>query len=135
MQSLRRLHPEPSCISAGLNATNATMHHLPFAEASLSHKHRKRMGSGAELEDGAATDYSAAAAEGDLFVQKPPASAEQVGCKPIAGSGGMHQDRRWPQACHEMVRLQNRPLGRQVRMVSMLGLAVRQAAPTCGTHV
>ena len=69
---------EPSCVSAGLNASNATTHHLPFAEASLSHKHRKRVGSEGDLEDSAATDNSAAAEEGDLFVQKPPASAEQV---------------------------------------------------------
>ncbi|CAK0770817.1 hypothetical protein CVIRNUC_003805 [Coccomyxa viridis] len=72
------LWPKAQGATAGLNASNATTHHLPFAEASLSHKHRKRVGSEGDVEDGAAADDSAAAEEGDPFVQKPPASAEQV---------------------------------------------------------
>ena len=102
-----------SCVSAGLNASNATTHHLPFAEASLSHKHRKRVGSGGDLEDSAATGDSAAAEEGDLFVQKPPASAEQVASTPLADADGMRTDGHLAQACHRLLCMQHRPLGRQ----------------------
>lgn len=71
------------------------------------------MGLGGELEDSTATDYDAAAEEGDLYVQKQPASAEQVGCTPLAGLGGTNRDGHCPQAPLEMHCLQHPPFGHQ----------------------
>ncbi len=58
------------------------MHHLPFAEASLGHKHRKRVGaagqpdeSGPPEDSGMAEDGETAAGEEDLYQRDPPASA------------------------------------------------------------
>ena len=55
------------------------MHHLPFAEASLSHKHRKRVGAAGQSGDNALSeeDSQSAAEEDYLYQQQPPASADR----------------------------------------------------------
>ena len=55
------------------------MHHLPFAEASLSHKHRKRVGTAGQSGDNALSeeDSQSAAEEDYLYQQQPPASADR----------------------------------------------------------
>ncbi len=73
------------------------------------------MGSEGDVEDGAAADDSAAAEEGDPFVQKPPASAEQVESPLLADLSGMRTDGLHLQACHEMLCMQHHHLGRQCK--------------------
>ena len=56
------------------------MHHLPFAEASLSHKHRKKVGATGQPDESEApedseADSSGSAGEEDQYQQDPPASA------------------------------------------------------------
>ncbi|CAL5222994.1 g5438 [Coccomyxa viridis] len=78
--SFSGLWPKAQGAAAGLNATNATMHHLPFAEASLSHKHRKKVGAagqpdGSEALEDSDAGSSSSADEEDQYQQEPPASA------------------------------------------------------------
>lgn len=63
------------------------MHHLPFAEASLGHKHRKKVGDAEQPDDSTPADddssiaeeESQSAAEQDLlYQQQPPALAKKV---------------------------------------------------------
>ena len=80
------------------------------------------------MEDGAAADYSAAAEEGDLFVQKPPASAEQVGSAPLAQvaraqMGIIHKPVMRCCVCNIIT------WGANADLVSLIGNAGRQAAP------
>ena len=80
----------------GLNVSNSGMH-LPFAEASMSHKHRKRRPKVTgeqedgqeeqeqEAEDAASDDFSSSAADASTdFVQQPPSLAAEVRNKTAA---------------------------------------------------
>lgn len=78
------------CNAPGLNASTSGMH-LPFAEASMSHKHREKRPQATgeqedgqeeqerEAEDAASDQLSSSAADASTdYVQQPPSLAEEV---------------------------------------------------------
>ena len=72
------------------------MHHLPFAEASLSHKHRKRVGTAGQpdereaQDDSTGEDSASAAGEDFVFRQEPPALAYSQDEVHLPFSAAMH---------------------------------------------
>jgi hypothetical protein len=80
--SCATLHESSACLLAGSANSTLGLHHLPFAEASLSHKHRKKRKAEPleeELASEEGTDADGSEDDADDTQQESPFLATEVG--------------------------------------------------------